>query len=529
MKKFLSLLLSGLLMFSCVSALAANADDFTYPMDTDVTVSWYIGEGYTPNDAYASAEDSPFHKNLQEMTGIDIEWSYPTAGTDGTQALNTVLASMELPDVIFANLMTDAARHMDEGTIIDLTPYIQEHAPNYYAWLQSNTAYDKAMKTDDGKYYGFGFFREDGGWNDAYQGPVVRKDWLDECGLEVPKTIEDWDTALRAFKDKYGIAPLSFSMSTRFHPVGLAGAFGAYGCTGKDNNYTYFVDADNKVQYGPAQKEWLNYMLYLQQWWKDGLIDQDVFTLDDTGMKTKALNGQVGMSYTSMGQMTNWMNEAKAAGNGAEWIALDSPTAADGSISTSFGGSGIGYVTACISGDCDEEKIETVMRLLDYAYTDEGFLFWNFGKQGESWEFNADGEVEYLPLVTDDPDGLNDAVAKYGGSTWSGNCIQATRMLYLKNSPAAIEMNNVWFYQHDGKSAGAGKLPVGITMTAEESDELANYEASISTYVQEMAAKFITGEAGEGDWESYTSTLETMGLSKACALRQAAFDRYLAR
>ena len=88
--------------------------------------------------------------------------------------------------------------------IWDLTDYIQEYAPDYYAFLQTNPAYDKAMKDDQGRYYTFGFFREDGGWNDTYEGPVVRKDWLDECGLEVPKTISEFENVIRVFNEKYG-------------------------------------------------------------------------------------------------------------------------------------------------------------------------------------------------------------------------------------------------------------------------------------------------------------------------------------
>ena len=60
------------------------------------------------------------------------------------------------------------------------------------------------MKDDQGRYYTFGFFREDGGWNDTYEGPVVRKDWLEECGLEIPKTISEFENVIRVFNEKYG-------------------------------------------------------------------------------------------------------------------------------------------------------------------------------------------------------------------------------------------------------------------------------------------------------------------------------------
>ena len=60
--------------------------------------------------------------------------------------------------------MNNANQYIEDEIIWDLTDYIRQYAPDYYAWLQSNPAYDRAMKTDDGRYYAFGFFREDGAW-----------------------------------------------------------------------------------------------------------------------------------------------------------------------------------------------------------------------------------------------------------------------------------------------------------------------------------------------------------------------------
>ena len=188
MKKRLAWILVLVLAMSLSAPAFAELDLLSgkdiYPLDGSTTVSWYVNEGYELNPAYAVAADSPFHVNLQKMTGVNIDWSFKTIGADTNQALNLALASDPLPDILFGQLMPDAERHIEEGTIIDLTELIPQYAPAYWHFLQSNPAYDKAMKTDSGKYYGFGFFREDGGWNDTYQGPVIRQDWLTEQGLK---------------------------------------------------------------------------------------------------------------------------------------------------------------------------------------------------------------------------------------------------------------------------------------------------------------------------------------------------------
>jgi len=494
-----------------------------YPMDVgDVTISWWVGAGYGLHEAYATADESPFHAGLIEHTGVNIDWQFPTAGTDASQSRNLLIASGELPDIMYTMAGQDMEHYMEEGVVRDLTDYIQEYSPAYYKLLQSNEAYDKGLKTDSGKYYGYGFFREDGGWNDTYLGPVVRQDWLDELNLKTPETISDWDETLKAFKAEYD-AVLSFGWN-RFRTTGISGAFGAYGAA----NYQLFVDDNNKIQLAQAQPEWKEYMAKLNEWWSAGLLDQDVMTMDDDIARTKALNEVMGLSVTSMGQLTNWRSDAEDAGNGANWLGLQYPTGDDGTLSMVFGGYGFRSDVAAITTGCTDDKLEIAMRLLDYAYTEEGNLYWNFGTKGVSWDYDADGEPEYTDLLVNDPDGLNDAIAKYSGTVWSASGIQATKLLYLKNSQEAIDANDLWFYPNEDVTA-KWTVPPGITFTTEETDRLSDIEDSISTYVSEMAAKFITGEESLDNFDSFLDQLESMNLEEVLEIRQGAYDRYLAR
>ena len=53
-------------------------------------------------------------------------------------------------------------------------------------------------------------------------------------------------------------------------------------------------------------------------------------------------------------------------------------------------------------------------RLLDYAYSDEGHMFYNFGTEGVSYTM-VDDYPTYTEEVTSNPDGLSmqDAMSKY--------------------------------------------------------------------------------------------------------------------
>ena len=527
MKKLLVAVLVLCLALSMVPAFAleliSGAD--TYPVETDKTITWYAQGNLNPHEKFADWKESPFHTGLIRETGINIEWMFPTTGTDGGVYTNTLLADpTKLPDIMQGYFMDSASQYLDEGVIWDLTPYMEEYAPAYYAFLKAHPVYDKAMKTDDGKYYAFGFFREDGGWNDSYRGPVVRKDWLDECGLEIPKTISEFENVIRVFNEKYG-AKFSFAWS-RFKEGGLEGAFGAYGTS----SLTYYVK-DGEVGIAQMDEGWRDYVAWLNQLFNDGLFDQDNFSLDDTSIKAKIHNGECGISMTSMGQLNNWMKEATAAGSDENWVAIPYPTDDEGNISCIFGGLGIGTWTSVVTKCADEETMKLCLRALDYAYTQEGFLYWNFGTKGVSWDYDENGEPAFTSLVNDDPD--TDPMIKYNGATWGSSCIQATKLLYLKNSQVAIDANDLWFYSVPAEVSSGWKWPSGTTFTVAESDELALIAANLGTYSSENFANFVTGVSDINDdsvWESYLAAYETQyNAERVLEIRQACYDRYLER
>ena len=511
------------------SGSAAGSSGFTfngYPMNArDQTISWFIGEGYQVNNAYASANDSPFHSGLQDMLGVNIDWRVLLPGDNQAQAINLIFASGDLPDVMFGGgLMANAERYIDEGTFIDLTPHLREWSPAYWDWIHTETAYDRAMKTDSGKYYGYGFFREDGGWNDTYLGPVVNKAWLDAFNLPLPTNISDWDRTLRAIRNRYNV-PLSFAWSrVTGYGTAISGAFGAFSFA----DFKLYVDNNNRIQLANIQPEYRNQLVKWAEWWRDGLIDQDVMSINDTMARSNALNLRMGMSITSMGQLSNWVMDSQAAGNGANWIGLQYPRGDDGTLSMVPGGYGIGSVVASITTNVkDDAKLQLIMRALDYAYTPEGNLYWNYGKQGVSWDY-VNGQPAYLPLVTNDPNGLNDAIDKYGGSTWSGNCIQATLLLYLKNTQQAIDANDLWFYPNQAVSA-RWTIPNGLTRTPAEATRAAELQTAISTFVNESAVQFITGQRNFNTWDAYVAEVNRMGLQELLTIQQGAYNRYLAR
>lgn len=71
-----------------------------------------------------------------------------------------------------------------------------------------------------------------------------------------------------------------------------------------------------------------------------------------------------------------------------------------------------------------------------------------------------------------------------------------------------------------------GEYVPALKFTSEETKSINEIRTNLKTYVEESAARFITGDLSlEKDWDKYVSELEKIGLSKFLEVSQAAYDR----
>jgi putative aldouronate transport system substrate-binding protein len=341
--------------------------------------------------------------------------------------------------------------------------------------------------------------------------------------LPIPTTISDWDTTLRAFKQEYDATLITHW--NRFHTAGfVAGAFGAYGSTG----YRLYIDPrTDTIELAQVQPEWKDFIEHMNMWWTEGLINQDLLTLDDSLVRPMMLNDESGLSFSAMSQITNWTIDAEEAGSDAHWIGIPTPTADDGSISMIFGGPGITGFTAGITNSVGDDRLEIVMRILDYAYSPEGHIYWNFGIEGVSYNM-VGGVPVFSDYLRDSPDGINEAMQLYSGTIWGAPAIQATEIIVSRNLPVAVEANNTWFYSFP-ELAVRFQLPRGMGLNAAEANRAGEIEGAIQTYVNEMTVQFMTGAEPIANFDSFVNTIGSMGLEELLSLYQAAYERFKAR
>lgn len=515
---FLALALSVTALTACnsgsnggVTELGESKYGDTYPIDTDKTLTWYIPLESNAAQSVKNLGDTAFAKELERQLGVDIEFIHPATG--GSESFNLMLASDELPDII-SHYWTDFPGGPDkaiaDGYIINLADYVDAYAPNLKKLLNDNPEYAKDIKTDTGNVYQVPYITT----AVSTGGIIIRQDWLDDLGLQMPNTLDEWENVLTQFKDKKGAkAPFSAEMVNVFRCGAFSGAYGL--------QLGWYLD-DGKVNYGYYADGYKDFLTKMNDWYEKGLIDRNFSTSDSKTFTANMLNGTSGVTYGGITSGINKFNSAKAETDPKyKAVAAPFPTAKKGET-PEFGqkSSAVTVFGCAISTSCDDPEL--AMRVLDFAYSEAGQMIFNYGVEGESYEM-VDGKPVFTDKILKPEEGktTGQVLSYYAKPYNSYNSIQIMdAYTQTLTTPEMVNALTVWADCNQDKHS----LPK-LFATAEEQAELATLENSVSTYAQEMLFKFVMGAESLDNYDKYIKNLEDMGIKRLIELKQAAYER----
>ena len=485
-----------------------------YPVSCEGTLTYWMPLDTRLEGAVNSFGEIPLAKELEKRTGVKVEYVHPQAGQGGEQ-FNIMLASNELPDIVtynWAGYAGGADQAIEEQYIYKLNDIIEKYAPALTGYLKNHPEVDKKIKTDNGNYFAFPFVRGED-WMTSSQGIMMRKDWLDKLGLEEPKTIDEFENVLREFK-KMGVkAPLV--LSTGHLQIMLY----AYG-TAPD----FYVD-DGKVKYGYATEEYKQALAKAAQWYKEGLIDSNLVSADPKYIQSRMLNGDAGACFGFVVSGLGTLLDAKPD-DSFDLVAVRQPTLDGSKPEYSYKEDNVvpaAYVA--ISTNC--KNPELAARFLDYGYTEEGHMLYNFGIEGESYNMQ-DGKPVFSELITKNPDGLSfaQAAVRYSRAQYSGIFEQDPE--YVKQSLTYREQQQNAYDVWSDNNMAKHLLPP-ITLLPDEQSESADIMSNISTYASEKMIAYVTGKESLDTFDEYLAQLKEYGLDRVLELRQNALERYNSR
>lgn len=526
MLKRVAAITAGALLVTGVLAGCGEKKDKTDGSDTKTFTYW------APlNSSIASRLNSlgevEMYKELEKRTGVHIEFVHPPAGQEAEQ-FNLMIASREMYDMVeyvWPTYPGGPQKAIDDGVIISLNDLIDKKAPNFKKTVSGSDdiskSYNRGSKTDDGNYFAFPAFSK--GSYRTFGGPMIRKDWLDELGLSVPETIDEWDTALRAFKEKKGAdAPLTGFPA--YFLTALNSFHGAYGV-----DIGSYVE-DGRVKYGPMEDGYEDVIALFAKWYKEGLLDRDILTNDSTLISSKITKGNSGAVTAMIGSgMGVYMKQSETEPS-YNLVATPYPVLKKGDKNT-FITTDNDVVNAYLAITSECKNPELAAEWIDYMYSEEGMMLENFGIEGVSYTME-NGKPKYTDVILNNPDGLsvNEALGLYTRAAYAApgfNSLDDYLDQYYKYDQQK-DAYKLW--QKDSDEAKKKRIPEGLIPLAEESEEYTALKNDIDTYVQESLSKFIQGSEPIENYDKFKATLKnSLKIDRFLELQQKMYDRYLKR
>ena len=240
-----------------------------------------------------TVEDNAMTRYVQDKLNVKLVVDWEVEGSEFINKLSLNIVSDDLPDMftLGAGDYLVYKQLLENDKLADLTEAYEKCAGDYMKDVFSS--YDnKNLEpyTEDGKLYGIA------GGRYGYEHNLLwlRKDWMEECNLEVPKTVEDIKHILTVFKEKN---PGGHNVGMILNATDPAGGYGsgysatpifeAYGATPK----TWIKDKNGDIVYGSVAPEMKEGLKVLAEWYKEGLIDKQFPTRTDGGANDAVWNG----------------------------------------------------------------------------------------------------------------------------------------------------------------------------------------------------------------------------------------------
>ena len=516
MKKLIVLLLCLSLLFSCALA------EISYPIEDGPTLKVWIDMDAGNSQMFTNYADNPVWQELMKVTGVKLEFVHPTYGA-AKEGFSLMIANEEeWPDIIidfdsYYNGGTVAG--LEDGVIYDLTPYIEENAPEYYALVNSSPDVRAQFYNEEDQLLAFYVFNLEP--NPTARSPILRTDLLEKFGLDY-HDIDTYDEIEVYFQKVLDECPGMIP----FLPCYDNNEALQIGMLGYDLRDDFMV-IDGKITYYAVMDNYKAFLTRMHEWFEKGYIGIDYASTKLAQARKRYAAGELACELVPVGNAySDTVPTEFSIERGPYWMEEEGKTI---HVWAAELDKNAGY-EAVVTTHCDESLLPVVCQFLNYGYTEDGIIFANYGPLGISTYVKDDGTIWYTDWVINNPD--NETSVMHNVSRlhyWPRAALSdATCNPNVRRDEIVLELRTRFTvnpnYNHDYL------LSTAVTLTSEETADRADIMVDVESYVKEMMYKFIQGDADiEAEWDNYLKTLERYKLNEAIEITQGAYDRYAAR
>ena len=473
---------------------------------------------------FLNFNNMPFDSNWQvwqeaaKRTNVSLKGTISLSNSNEEEAFNLMMSSGNLADIIGYVDASSLEKLGRDGGMIPLNDLIKEHAPNIQKVLDEDARFRQTAYSLDGNIYQIPKNQE----LKAAEFWWIRQDWLDKLNLKAPTTVDELHDVLYAFRNE---DPNGNGLKDEIPLFDRAG-------WKQPDEYLYLWDTslefyprDGKMKYEPLEENFKTGVSNMIKWYQEGLIDPEIFTRGASSRDT-LLGGDLGGCTHDWVSTANYNSTLQETIPGFQMVAIAPPADQNGVVKervSRYPGVGWG-----ISSQCKDPV--TVIKFMDYFFTEEGSDLMNWGIEGDTFTRDADGSKHFTDTVLQSELTPIGYLRSIGAQYRIGMC-QDGDYEYATMKEDGIEANKLynghdeWFDDSlppylDGKMA--------LKYTSDDETEYKNIMASIKPYVDEKFQSWILGVNDfDSEYDTFIKELKARGIDRALEINQKEYDTFL--
>ena len=300
---------------------AAQSPYGAYPELVTYTLGQMSGANNSNLPDGNTYEDNAYTRYLKKILNIQNENEYMEREDRYDEFVNILIKDQTLPDVLVISDREMLKELVENDLVEDLTEAyqnctskrIKEMFESYGSGLLESVKFD-------GKLMAIPETVTDHGPRLMW----LRKDWLDELGLEEPETLEDAFDIVEAFVQN------RMGTSEGEEPVGLACDTDLVGSTSSSysvdpvfdkfrSSPRKWINQNGEIVYGSVTEETKEALSYLHDLYERGVLDQNFALRAQNNLRDLVVNGKCGAFFGLWWTPNNPLMDAYENDKDAEW------------------------------------------------------------------------------------------------------------------------------------------------------------------------------------------------------------------
>ena len=443
---------------------------------------------------------------FKKQTNVDVEmriFPYETA----TERLNLDLNSGDYADVIGGWTLSDSmilTYGVNQGVFVPLEDYFAEYCPRITEILDLPGVREE-MTAPDGHIYAIPYVCDD---TKVGYSPYINGRWLENVGMDMPTTTEEFEAVLKAFKEKDANGngdpndeiPFSADPNNK-HIEAMTGWFGLP--MGKSG-----IGIQNEeVVFAGASTTYREFLSWFNSLYEQGLIDLEIFTQDSSTWEGKGNRDLYGVSIAyGSGEFSGIVLEGEEKSEFDVLPVLN--TDKGGMWMRDTNGFSV-YRTQAVITD-NAEHPEVICRWFDNAFQLENGIGCNRGPVGTVVFKEEDGyrAIDTKTLSEEEQEKLS------WGNLWPQSLpkYMPSGFKYIEDHPTYNEKK----VMEDTYEPYLTKTTIpSFWIPLDKIDRYSDIASALTDYFNQRQAMFISGEMDIDDdaqWQSYVDGLYALGL-----------------